>query len=107
MMAAERSNELARSRLQKMSREERTAFCREVLEGLSDLVEGEAPADLCARVDEILGDCQAYAAYRETLRSTIELARGCRDRDPAVGGLDDESYRRCVERVRERLAEEG
>ena len=103
---AEGGNERARRRLQELSREERMAFCTEVLDGLSELVEGEAPADLCERVDEILGDCQAYVAYRETLRSTIELAGECRDRGAAARDAGDEAFRRCVERVREAVAAE-
>jgi len=92
--------------LQAMDPEERIAFCRQVMEGLSDLVEGEAPADFCRRVEEVLGQCQPYLAYRNTLEATIRLARECgecadRGEDSIV---DEERFRACVEQVRRRLA---
>jgi len=91
-------------RLKKLSREERVAFCREVMENLSDLVEGEAPADFCDRVDEILGDCQPFNAYRNTLEATIELAGECGEADAEFSQVDEDAFLRCVEKVREKLS---
>lgn len=89
-------------RLEALSPEERRAFCRQVMERLSDLVEGEAPADLCARVEEILGDCQPFLAYRNTFAATIDLARRLGAGEPP-SPTDEDAFRRCVERVRQRL----
>jgi hypothetical protein len=91
-------------RLKQLSREERVAFCREVMENLSDLVEGEAPADFCERVDEILGDCQPFNAYRNTLEATIELAGECGDADSEFSEVDEDAFLRCVEKVRAKLS---
>ena len=91
-------------RLKKLSREERVAFCREVMDNLSDLVEGEAPADFCERVDEILGDCQAFDAYRNTLEVTIELAGECGETEAEFSKVDEDAFLRCVEKVRGKLA---
>jgi len=90
--------------LKKLSREERVAFCREVMDNLSDLVEGVAPADFCERVDEILGDCQAFNAYRDTLEATIELASECGETEAEYSMVDEEAFLRCVEKVRGKLA---
>ena len=89
--------------LEKLTREERVAFCREVMDNLSDLVEGEAPADFCERVDEILGDCQAFNAYRNTLEATIDLAGECGDTETEFSKLNEDAFLRCVERVRGKL----
>ena len=91
-------------RLKKLSREERVAFCREVMDNLSELVEGEAPADFCERVDEILGDCQAFDAYRNTLEVTIELAGECGETEAEFSKVDEDAFLRCVEKVRGKLA---
>jgi len=91
-------------RLKNLSRDERVAFCREVMENLSDLVEGEAPADFCERVDEILGDCQAFNAYRNTLEATIDLAGECGDTEAEFSKVDEDAFLRCVEKVRGKLA---
>jgi hypothetical protein len=64
---------------EKLSREERIALCREVMENLSELVEGSAPPDFCERVEDLMGDCQPYQAYRDTLKATLHLLRECGD----------------------------
>jgi len=87
-----------------LSKDERVRLCREVMERLSDLVEGAAPQELCERVDELLGDRQPYLAYCATLRATIQLTRECRERFPPEGFPDEEDLRRCVESVRRRLS---
>lgn len=90
--------------LASMDPESRRRFCREVLESLSDLVEGEAPEDFCRRVDELLGDCEPFQAFRRTFEATIGLTRELGRQAELPEGFDDEAlYRRCVERVRERL----
>jgi hypothetical protein len=91
-------------RLRNMSRDERIAFCREVMDNLSDLVEGEAPADFCERVDEILGDCQPFNAYRNTLEATIDLAGECGDTEAEFSKVDEDAFLRCVEKVRGKLS---
>lgn len=90
-------------RFDRLDPESRRRFCREVLEGLSDLVEGEAPEDFCRRVDELLGDCQPFQAFRRTFESTIRLANKLGEEDELPEGFDEAAYRRCVERARERL----
>jgi hypothetical protein len=89
-------------RLHQMTRAERTQLCREVVEKLSDYLEGTAPEDFCRRVDEMLAGCQPFDAYRNTLAATITLAGECREPDASL----DEAYARSVAAVRQRLAEE-
>jgi len=91
----------ADDRLKDMTREEREAMCREVLEQLSDYVEGEAEEDFCRRVDELLDGCQPFEAYCNTLKATISLAGQCAEAPDAC----QKAYARSVEVVRRRLAE--
>ena len=88
--------------LEAMDVESRRRFCREVLENLSDLVEGEAPEDFCRRVDEVLSDCRPFQAFRNTFEATLELTRQL-GRDEALPSMDSEAWRHCVERVRQKL----
>jgi hypothetical protein len=90
-----------------MDPESRRRFCREVLEGLSDLVEGEAPEDFCRRVDEILGDCRPFLAFRRTFEATIRLANRLGEKDDLPVGFDEAAYRGCVERARKSLLEDS
>jgi hypothetical protein len=84
-----------------MGPEERHAFCREVLENLSGLVEGDAPEELCRQVEETLGDCGPYLAFRQSFELTIESVRDLGDRP--VSAFDETVYARCVERARRAL----
>lgn len=90
--------------LKRLDREAREAFCSEVVARLSDLVEGEPPDDVCKRIEEMLGDCQAFQTYKATLARTIELARDCGEAGPPEPLFDNETFRACVQRVRDRLA---
>lgn len=91
--------------LEDMDREERIRFCNEVVERLSELVEGEADPDFRERVSRLLAQCQPFQAYRDTLARTIELAAECGKAGPEDEPLDEEAFRACVERVRARLQE--
>ncbi|HEX9736487.1 MAG TPA: hypothetical protein VGG06_31365 [Thermoanaerobaculia bacterium] len=93
------------SALAAMDPESRRRFCREVLESLSDLVEGEAPEDLCRRVDELLGDCQPFQAFRNTFAATVELTRRLGHGEALPRGFDEDIYRRCIERARRAVGE--
>ena len=88
-------------RIKSLNREERSRLCREVVEQLSDYIDGTAKADFCRQVEEMLVGCQPFDAYRNTLVATIKLARECGE--PAAP-LDD-AYERSIEIVRRRLAE--
>jgi predicted anti-sigma-YlaC factor YlaD len=85
---------------------EREAFCRRVVENLSDLMEGEAPEDLCRRVQEVLADCPPYLALHNTLATTVELLAQCHEPGPEVPALEEAAFRRCVEAARQRLRQE-
>jgi len=81
--------------------DQRAEFCRQVLERFSELVDGEAPEDFCARVEEVLGDCPSFVAFRNTFAVTLREIHACRDDAAAV--VDEERFRACVEQVRQRL----
>jgi len=88
-------------RIKSLTREERTRLCRDVVEQLSDYIDGTARAEFCRRVEEMLAGCQPFEAYRNTLAATIELARECGEPPAEI----DEAYERSIEIVRRRLAE--
>ena len=92
-------------RLLELDREVRQAFCREVMERMSDLVDGEAPEDFCEQVIALLGDCPCYENYRATLEETIRLARECGERTRERPDIDERNFADCVSRVREQLQE--
>ena len=86
-------------RLKSLSRDQRAELCREVLEQLSDYLEGAAQEEFCRRVEEMLDGCQPFEAYCNTLKATISVARQCRE--PLEDW--DEVYERSVEVVRKRV----
>lgn len=57
--------------------------CRELAEFLSDYVDGELPADVRARFDEHLGECETCRVYLATFRQTLQLAREAHGADDA------------------------
>jgi hypothetical protein len=87
--------------LEELSPEQRRVFCQHVLESLSDLVEGQAHADLARSAQRLLGDRAGFRVLCETLAETIDLARECGEE--ALARIDDDSFRRCVDRVRGEL----
>jgi len=48
--------------------------CQEVVELVTDYLEGVLPADLHARFEAHLADCDGCAAYLDQVRTTIRLA---------------------------------
>jgi anti-sigma factor RsiW len=49
--------------------------CRHLLGDLSDYVDGEASAELCAEIERHLGDCDNCRVVIDTLRQTVRLYR--------------------------------
>jgi anti-sigma factor RsiW len=49
--------------------------CRHLLAGLSEYLEGEAPAELCAEIDRRMADCGDCRVVVDSLRKTITLYR--------------------------------
>jgi anti-sigma factor RsiW len=47
--------------------------CRHLLGDLSDFVEGEASAAICAEIERHLADCENCRVVVDTLRQTIKL----------------------------------
>jgi len=86
-----------------LSREDRIALCQEVMENLSELVEGTAPADFCEKVETMLGSCQPYLVYKDTLAATLDLLKECGGNSDTVTRSGAESYARGVARAREAL----
>ena len=84
-----------------MSREDRIALCKEVMENLSELVEGTAPADFCEKVETALGSCRPYLVYKHTLAATMDLLKECGGTAGKLTSSGEEAYARGVARARE------
>ncbi len=57
--------------------------CQDLLEGLSDFVDGIAGEDLCAEIERHMADCPNCRIMVDTLRKTISLYRE-RDADTSL-----------------------
>ena len=49
--------------------------CRDLLDGLSDYVDGEASAELCAKLRQHMADCEKCRIVVDTLSKTVKLYR--------------------------------
>jgi len=49
--------------------------CRHLLSGLSEYLDGEASADLCAEIERHLAECADCRVLVDTLRKTVSLYR--------------------------------
>jgi anti-sigma factor RsiW len=49
------------------------ATCRDLLDGLSDYLDGDAPSELCAEIERHLADCDKCRIVVDTLRKTVTL----------------------------------
>ena len=69
--------------------------CREVVELLTDYLEGALPAGERARVDEHLATCPDCTAYVKQLRTTIGMIGRLREEDvpPGIRGALLDAFR--------------
>ncbi len=49
--------------------------CRDLLDGLSDYLDGEASAELCAEIRRHMADCTKCRVVVDTLGKTVKLYR--------------------------------
>ncbi len=49
--------------------------CHDLLDGLSDFLDGEASAELCAEIQRHLADCNKCRVVVDTLSKTVKLYR--------------------------------
>jgi predicted anti-sigma-YlaC factor YlaD len=56
-----------------MSEHVHTQQCRQLLGSLSDYIDGELQAELCAQIEEHMKDCDNCRIVVNTLRKTVEL----------------------------------
>jgi anti-sigma factor RsiW len=49
--------------------------CHDLLDGLSDYLDGEAPDELCAEIERHLAGCDKCRIVVDTLRKTVTLYR--------------------------------
>jgi anti-sigma factor RsiW len=61
--------------------------CRELVELVTDYLEGSLPAHERARFDAHLEECEACRAYVEQMRTTVRLTRAA-GRTQEVPGMD-------------------
>lgn len=75
-----------------MSEHVHTRECKQLLGSLSEYIDGALQAELCARIEEHLKDCEDCRIVVNTLRKTVELYE---QQEPSDDDLPDA--------VRERL----
>jgi predicted anti-sigma-YlaC factor YlaD len=56
-----------------MSEQVHSPQCKQLLGSLSEYIDGELQADLCAKIEEHLKDCNNCRIVVNTLRKTVEL----------------------------------
>lgn len=61
--------------------------CRELVELVTDYLEGTLPARERARFEAHLGECEACVAYVEQMRTTVRLAQAAATAE-TVPGMD-------------------
>ena len=49
--------------------------CHDLLDGLSDYLDGEASSELCAEIERHLAECHKCRVVVDTLRKTVTLYR--------------------------------
>ncbi len=49
--------------------------CKQVFAMLSEYLDGELPADLCARIGKHIDECPPCVEFVKTLEQTVELCR--------------------------------
>ena len=59
-----------------MLRQRAGMTCRELVDSVAAYLDGELPGEARPRFDEHLAACAECAAYVETYRRTVELAKG-------------------------------
>lgn len=63
--------------------------CRDLLDGLSDYLDGEASAELCAQIRRHMAGCSKCRVVVDTLRKTVSIYRQMPD-----PGLPDDARER-------------
>jgi predicted anti-sigma-YlaC factor YlaD len=58
--------------------------CRDLLRLLPDYIEGQADADLCARIEVHLAECRHCRVVVDTLENTIKLYHTLPDSTPSA-----------------------
>jgi len=60
--------------------------CSNMLGNLSDYIDGELQADLCAQIEEHMKTCENCRVVVNTLRKTVELYEKCSEEKIAIPG---------------------
>ncbi len=75
-----------------MSAHEPTPQCRYLLGNLSDYIDGELQAELCAELEKHLQECDNCRVVVDTLRKTIELYRQTSAPTALPGGVRERLF---------------
>lgn len=75
--------------------EHRHENCKALLGDLSDYIDGELPAELCAEIEKHLENCENCRVVLNTTRRTIDLVQA-----PAESPLPEEVRERLFKRLR-------
>lgn len=68
--------------------------CRRLLGSLSDFVDGDLEAEICAEIERHLAECPDCRVVVDTLRKTIYLYRAASQESSPPEGVRDRLFRR-------------
>ena len=77
--------------------------CKEILDLLSEYLDGELPEAVCVEIETHVTDCEACNEFLRSLRRTVEMCREFKARD-LPGPLPRETRDELMEAYRKMLA---
>jgi anti-sigma factor (TIGR02949 family) len=75
-----------------MSDQQQDNHCSNMLGNLSDYIDGELRADLCAQIEEHLQTCENCRVVVNTLRKTVELYEQCNEQAEIPGEVKERLF---------------
>lgn len=75
-----------------MSEHEHTGKCSTLLGDLSDFIDGNLQAEICAQIEEHMKTCDNCRVVVNTLRKTVELYEHCSDNVELPGEVKERLF---------------
>ena len=69
-----------------MSEHQHDFKCSQMLGNLSDYIDGDLQADLCAQIEDHMKTCENCRVVVNTLRKTVELYERCSEENTEIPG---------------------
>jgi anti-sigma factor RsiW len=75
-----------------MSEHEHQGHCKDMLGNLSDYIDGDLQAELCAQIEEHMKTCENCQVVVNTLRKTVELYEKSEDQSELPGNVKERLF---------------